>query len=274
MGRYLLSTCCWAQGGQFLPCITHTAQLPRNNVRLSKNVRIYNSLYRFNVFHKLINCCWYLLDERVKRCMFFAIHASDRNIWFWWGLSVCFSFFVCVWENVEEGASAYFSAWLSIWLPICLLFYLLPAETQHTFCGEICKPRRPAQQMLFRKDDILPVSSHTLFCAFETGTTTNMKASGNMPLTFQQPPFSWCVLENHSTDSSRPHCQWLHWNQSMEWSESHVFLRHQNPSNDLSEISAWISRRWIAVCRQCWLCRASLTFGLASPTTGTPKGKH
>lgn len=86
--------------------------------------------------------------------------------------------------------------------------------------------------------------------------------------------FSWCVLENHSTDSSRPHCQWLHWNQSMEWSESHVFLRHQNPSNDLSEISAWISRRWIAVCRQCWLCRASLTFGLASPTTGTPKGKH
>lgn len=121
--------------------------------------------------------------------MFFAIHASDRNIWFWWGFSVCFSFFVCVWENVEEGASAYFSAWLSIWLPICLLFYLLPAETQHTFCGEICKPRRPAQQMLFRKDDILPVSSHTLFCAFETGTTTNMKASGNMPLTFQQPPF-------------------------------------------------------------------------------------
>lgn len=93
------------------------------------------------------------------------------NIWSfcgWW------------WENAQERASEHFSAWLAIWFPVSLLFYLLPAETQHPFCMEPHKPclynKYPFLKIVFWLCLLTPFC----VCMYEKSSEKKMFSQGNI----------------------------------------------------------------------------------------------
>lgn len=158
---------------QLLPHIRHASlmlpncsEIPQNH---PKKARIENSLYRCNVFHKAIHRCCRLLNERAKS------HVSVLFVF----LVETHAYLFIYWEKGHgEGPSAHFSAWQAIWLPICLLLYLLPAESQQTFCTERRAPRQPARPTLLLTHRASTATSHTLLCTFQRSITTNMFSLG------------------------------------------------------------------------------------------------
>lgn len=140
-------------------------------IEKNKKLKVWNSLYRYNTFQELINCCCYLLKERAKSHVFvlfvFLIWTSDfvvvdeemfrkghqstlQHGWLYGSLLVC-SFTCYLLKPDRRSARSYMSpACLYDKHPFFKIIFCLRLLTsfcvceecynKHVFCGEyLCK---------------------------------------------------------------------------------------------------------------------------------------